>query len=144
MVLATSLTVTLLLFEGWLIWSALDNAQLLSLVLRGIPSSFPLVPSKTYGLAHVCYLQLLDILPLAEDLGKAIKGTWKFHHDQHCLEVVRYFEPRHVASGKVGCHLVNSSERVFVVNNLDVHGHFELEVGGDDAGLPIVCLKVGP
>ena len=47
-----SLTITLLLFEGWLIRPALDSAQLLSLVSRGL-ASFPLFPCKTDGLAHV-------------------------------------------------------------------------------------------
>ena len=37
----SSLTITLLLLEGWLIGPALDSAQLLSLVTRGL-SSFSL------------------------------------------------------------------------------------------------------
>ena len=50
----TLLTITLLLFEGWLIQPALDSAQLLSLVLRGGGlSSFSLLPGKSYGLAYV-------------------------------------------------------------------------------------------
>ena len=51
--LASSLTITLLLFEGWLIWPALDSAQLLSLVSQGRLSSSPLFPGKSYRLAYV-------------------------------------------------------------------------------------------
>ena len=86
----SSLTITLLLFEGWLIWSVLDSAQLLSLVVGGL-ASFPLLPCKTDGLAHVGNIQRLDTLLLAEELGEAIEGTWEFHHDQHRLEVIRDF-----------------------------------------------------
>ena len=66
------LTITLLLFEGWLVWSALDSAQLLSLVLGGL-SSFPLFPGKTYGLAHVGNVQGLDVFLLTEKLSKSVK-----------------------------------------------------------------------
>ena len=53
---SSSLTITLLLFKGWLIRPALDGAQLLSLVLRSF-ASFPLFPCKTNGLAHVGNVQ---------------------------------------------------------------------------------------
>ena len=76
----TSLTITLLLFEGWLVWSALDSAQLLSLVPRGF-SSFPLFPRKTDGLAHVSYVQSFYVLLLAEQLGEAIEGGREFGHN---------------------------------------------------------------
>ena len=69
----SSLTITLLLFEGWLIWAAFDRAQLLSLVPRGL-ASFPLFPCKTDGLAHVGNVQGLDVFLLAKELGKAVKG----------------------------------------------------------------------
>ena len=65
----------------------------------------------------------LDTLLLAEDLGEAIEG---------------------VASGEVGSHLVYGDSRVLVVVDLDVHGHFEFKVGGDDTRFPIMFLKVGP
>ena len=97
---ASSLTITLLLFKGWLIRSALDSAQLLSLVPRGL-ASFPLFPCKTNGLAHVGNIQGFDTLLLAEELGEAIKGTWEFRHYQHGLEVVGDFKPRCVAPGEV-------------------------------------------
>ena len=76
----SSLTVTLLLFEGRLIWPALDSAQLLSLVLRGL-SSFPLFPCETDGLLHVGYIQRLYTFPLTEELGKPVKGGWELGHD---------------------------------------------------------------
>ena len=72
--LTPSLSITLLLFEGWLIQSALDSAQLLSLVTRGL-SSFSLLPGKADGLAHVGNIQEFDTFFLAENLGEAIKGT---------------------------------------------------------------------
>ena len=115
----TSLTITLLLFEGWLIWSTLNSTQLLSLVLRGFSSLF-LFPCKADGLVHVGNIQRLDTLLLAEDLGEAIKGTWEFRHDQHCLEVVRYLKPGHVILGKVSRHLVDCNGGAFVVIHLDV------------------------
>ena len=95
-------------------------------------------------MTHICNIQCLDILLLAEDLGKAIEGTWEFHHNQHCLKVVRYLEPRRVALGEVRGHFVDGSEGIFIIADLDVHGHFELKIGGDDTRLPIVFLKVGP
>ena len=55
-----SLTITLLLFEGWLIWPTLDSAQLLSLVSRGF-GSLPLFPCKTDGLAHVGNVQVSSL-----------------------------------------------------------------------------------
>ena len=57
----SSLAITLLLFEGWLIWPTLDSAQLLSLVSRGL-ASFPLFPCKTDSLAHVGNIQGFDML----------------------------------------------------------------------------------
>ena len=76
----SSLTITLLLFEGWLIWPALDSAQLLSLVPRGL-SSLPLFPCETDGLAHVGNIQCLDLLLLAKELGKSVEGRREFGHD---------------------------------------------------------------
>ena len=52
----TSLTITLLVFEGWLVRPVLDSTQLLSLVPRSL-ASFPLFPCKTDGLAHVGNVQ---------------------------------------------------------------------------------------
>ena len=72
--LPTSLSITLLLFKGWLIQSALDSTQPLSLVTRRLPS-FSLFPGKTDGLVHVGNIQRFDTLLLAEDLGEAIEGT---------------------------------------------------------------------
>ena len=92
---------------------------------------------------HVSNIQGLNTLFLAENLGEAIKGTWEFRHYQHRLEVVRYFEPGHVTSGKVGSHLVDCKKRVFVVIDLNVHGCFKLEIGGDDTGFPVLTFKVG-
>ena len=71
----SSLTITLLLLEGWLVWPALDSAQLLSLVPRGF-GSFPLFPRKTNGLAHVGNVQCLDLLLLTEELSESIEGRW--------------------------------------------------------------------
>ena len=113
-------------------------------MVPGSLSSFPLFPSKTDGLVHVSNVQSFDTFLLAEELGKAIEGTWKFRHDQHSLEMVRDFKPRHVASGEVRSHLVNGSSGVFVVIDLDVHGRFELKVGRDDTRLPVLLLKVVP
>ena len=62
------LTITLLLFEGWLVWSALDSAQLLSLVPRGL-ASLSLFPCKTDGFAHISHIQGLDMLFLTEELS---------------------------------------------------------------------------
>ena len=76
----SSLTVTLLLFEGWLIWAAFDRAQLLSLVLGGL-GSLPLFPRKTNGFAHVGDVQCLDLLFLAEELGESVEGRREFGHD---------------------------------------------------------------
>ena len=70
----SSLTITLLLFEGWLIWPALNSTELLGLVPRGF-ASFPLFPCKANGLAHVGNIQCFDTFFLAEDLGEAIEGT---------------------------------------------------------------------
>ena len=64
---SSSLTITLLLFEGWLVWPTLDSAQLLSLVSRGF-GPFPLFPCKTDSLAHVGNVQGFDLLLLAEEL----------------------------------------------------------------------------
>ena len=83
-------------------------------------------------------------LLLAKELGEAIKGAWKFHHDQHGLEVVGYLKPRRVTSGKVRSHFVNGGSGVLAVGDLDVHSRFELEVGGDDAWLSILFLEVVP
>ena len=137
------LTITLLLFEGWLVWPALDSAQLLSLVSRGF-ASFPLLPRKTDSLAHVGNVQGLDMLLLAKELGESIEGGREFGHDQHGLKVVRDLKPGHIASGEVGCHLVNSDSGVLLVGDLDVHGGLKLEVGSDDSRLPILFLKVVP
>ena len=139
----SSLTITLLLFEGWLVWPTLNSAQLLSLVPRGF-GPLPLFPCKTNGLAHVGNVQRLDLLFLAEELGEPIEGRREFGHDQHRLEVVGHLKPRRVASGEVSCHLVYGDGGVLVVGDLDVHGRFEFEVGGDDTRLPILFLKVIP
>ena len=69
----SSLTITLLLFEGWLVWAAFDRAQLLSLVSRGL-TSFPLLPCKTNGLAHVGDVQGFDLLLLTKELGEPVEG----------------------------------------------------------------------
>ena len=138
-----SLSITLLLFKGWLVWPALDSAQLLSLVPRGL-ASFPLFPCETYGFAHVGNIQSFDTFLLAEQLGEAIKGTWEFRHYQHGLEVVWYFKPGRVASGEVCGHLINGGSGVLIFGDLDVHGRFELEVGSDDSRFPILFLKVVP
>ena len=139
----SSLTVTLLLFEGWLVWPALDSAQLLSLVPRSL-SSFPLLPGETDGLSHVGYVQGFDTFSLIKKLGETIEGTRELRHDQHCLEVIRHFKPRRIASGEVGRHLVDSDGGILLVGDLDVHGRFELEIGGDDTRFPVVLLKVVP
>ena len=141
--MSSSLTITLLLFEGWLVWPALDSTQLLSLVPRGF-SSFPLLPGKTDGLAHVGNIQCFDCLFLTEELGEPIEGRRELGHDQHRLEVVRYFKPRCIASGEVGRHFIDGDGGVFLIGDLDVHGRFELEVGGDDTRFPVLFLKVFP
>ena len=46
--------------------------------------------------------------------------------------MVGYLKPRRVASGEVCSHFVNGGCRVLVIVDLDVHGRFELEVGGND------------
>ena len=142
-VAASSLTITLSLFEGWLIWSTLDSAQLLSLVSRGL-TSFPLLPCKTDGLAHVGNIQRLDVLFLTKELSEPIERGREFGHNQHRLKVVWYFEPRHVASGEVGHHLVDGDGRVFLVADFDVHGRLEFEVGSDDTRFPVLFLKMIP
>ena len=121
----------------------LDSAKLLSLV-PGALGSFPLFPGKTDGLAHVSYIQILDTILLAEDLGEAIKGAWEFRHDQHCLKMVRNLKPRRIASGEVCGHFVDCHGGVLVVIDLDVHGGLELEVGGNNPRFPILGFKVGP
>ena len=118
---ASSLTITLLLFEGWLVWPALDSAQLLSLVPRGL-ASFPLFPRETYSLAHVGNVQGFDMFLLTEKLGKPVEGGGELGHNQHCLEVIRYLKPGRIASGEVGCHLVDGDSGIFLVGDLDVHG----------------------
>ena len=139
----SSLTITLLLFEGWLVRSAVDSAQPLSLVARSL-SSFPLFPGKTNGLAHVFDVQRFDPLSLAEELGEPIERAQEFGHDQHHLEVIRYLKPRCITSGEVSRHFVDGNSGVFLVTDLNVHGRFELEVGCDDTRLPVMFLKVGP
>ena len=84
------------------------------------------------------------MLFLAKELGEPIEGAREFGHDQHGLEVVRYLKPGCVAPGEVSRHPIDSDGGVFVVGDFDVHGRFELEVGGDDTGLPILFLKVVP
>ena len=116
-----SLTVTLLLFKGWLIRSALDSAQLLSLVSRGL-ASLSLLPCENNGLAHVGYVQGLDVFLLTEELGESIEGAWELGHDQHGLEVVWYLKPRRIASGEVGCHLIDGDGGIFAIGDLDIHG----------------------
>ena len=140
---SSSLTITLLLFEGWLVWPALDSAQLLSLVPRGF-ASFPLFPCKTDSLAHIGNVQGLNMLFLTEELGESIEGARELGHDQHSLKVVRDLKPGRIASGEVGCHLIDGDGRILIVGDLNVHGRFELEVGGDDARLPVLFLKVVP
>ena len=72
------------------------------------------------------------MLLLTKELGESIEGTRELGHDQHCLEVVRDLKPRRIASGEVGCHLVDGDGGVLVVGDLDVHSRFELEVGSND------------
>ena len=139
----SSLTITLLLFEGWLVWPALDSAQLLSLVSRSL-ASFPLLPCETDGLAHISNVQSLDVFLLTEELGEPVEGSRKFGHNQHRLEVVGDFEPRRVASGEVGRHLVDCDGGVLVVGDPDVHGRLEFEIGSDDTRFTILLLEVVP
>ena len=117
----SSLTITLLLFEGWLIWAAFYRAQFLSLVSRGF-GPFPLFPCKTDGLAHVGNVQCFDVLLLTKELGKSIEGHRQLGHNQHRLEVVGHLKPGRVASGEVRRHPVDGDGGVLVIGDLDVHG----------------------
>ena len=79
-------------------------------------------PPVTDGLAHIGDVQCFDCFLLAKKLSEPIEGTRELGHDQHRLEVIRYFKPRRVASGEVGRHFVNGDGGVFLVGDLDVHG----------------------
>ena len=87
----SSLMITLLLFEGWLIWAVFDHAELIG-VTRGNLFPLPLFPDQGCGTSDLGKVQGHNVLFLAHDLGNAIHGQRELHQDNHGLEVFRDVE----------------------------------------------------
>ena len=87
LVSTSSLTITLLLFEGWLICTTLYSAELIGILARGSLLSLPPFPDQRGGSPDLGKVQLLDIVFLAHDLGDSIHGGRELHHQDHSLEV---------------------------------------------------------
>ena len=84
----TLLTITLLLFEGWLIWTTFDRAERVGIV-RGSFFTLPLLPNQGRSTSDFVEVQSGNVLFLAHDLGDAIHGWRELHHDDHGMEVFR-------------------------------------------------------
>ena len=68
----TSLTITLLLFKGWLIWAAFDRTELVGVLTRGSLSPLPLFPDQGHSSSDLRKVQVHDLFLLAHELGNAI------------------------------------------------------------------------
>ena len=110
----SSLTITLLLFKGWLIWATFNCAELVG-VTRGSLLSLPLLPDQGHSVPDLGEVQSLDLLFLAHDLGDAIHGRRELHHDDHGLEVFRDFKTHGCYASQVGNRLVDAEGGVFMV-----------------------------
>ena len=82
----SSLAITLLLFEGWLIWTSFDCTELVG-VARGSLLALSLFPDQSCSASDLCEVQRSDLLFLAHDLGDAVHGWRELRHNDHGLEV---------------------------------------------------------
>ena len=130
------LTITLLLFEGWLIWATFYHAELIG-VMRGSLFSLPLFPDQGYGMSNLGKVQLLDVIFLAHYLGDAIHGGRELHHKDHGLEVLRDLQTCSDYTGEMGHCFVNTKRGVLVVSHFGFNHSSEFKVGGDDFKFPI-------
>ena len=113
-VLTTPLTITLLLFKGWLIWAAFDRAELVG-IMRGSLFALPLFPDQGHSSSDLGEVQIHYIFFLAHDLGDVIHRWRELHHDDHGLEVLRDVKTCSDYTGKMGNRFVNAEGGVFMV-----------------------------
>ena len=110
----TSLTITLLLFEGWLVWAVFDCAELVG-VTRGSLFPLPLFPDQGHSLSDLGEVQVRYFLFLAHDLGDAVHGWRELCHDYHGLEVFGDIETHGDYTSEVGNRFVNAEGGVFMI-----------------------------
>ena len=87
----TLLTITLLLFKGWLVWAVFDHAELIG-IMRGSPPPLSLLPDQGHSSSDLREVQCCDFLLLTHDLGNAIHGGRKLCHNDHGLEMFGDFK----------------------------------------------------
>ena len=139
----TSLTITLLLFEGWLIGAAFDRTELVG-ITRGSLLTLPLFPDQGHSSPDLGEVQVGDFLLLAHDLSDAIHGWRELRHDDHGLEMFGDIETRSYYTCQVGNRLVDAEGGVLMVRHSSLNRSLELEIGGDDSRFSIQTLQGSP
>ena len=134
--LTTSLTITLFLFKGWLIWSALYCAELIG-ILRGSLLALPLLPDQGCGSPDLSEVQSLDVIFLVHYLGNAIHGGRELCHKDHGLEVFRDLQTHSNDMGEMGNNFVNAEGGVLMVRHLSFDHSSKLKVCGNDSRFPV-------
>ena len=142
-VLTTLLTITLLLFKGWLIWAAFNRAELVGILTRGSLFSLSLLPDQSCSSSDLGEVQIRDLL-LAHELGDAVHGWRELCHNDHGLEMFWNLQPGCDNSGEMGDHFVDTEGGILMVGHLGLDRSSELKVGGDNPRFPIGCLQGGP
>jgi hypothetical protein len=138
-------TSLLLLLEGRLVWTTLNSADLLGLLLVTRRASVVvLFPGEYDGATKLVEVELFDAPYLADDLGETVHFPGELRHEDHRLDVSFDDNTRFCHPPEVGGELVDGEGRVGVDGNPYRESCLEFQVGGANSWIAVLGFEGFP